>query len=100
MNTNILSNERANKQLIPFLRELADSIEDKKLLPEQLQQIGEFFMSYKFHEQALKDNNGETDSFKHPSFDRDEMIKFLCMGWYVYCVLLKNDTVSVQEQKM
>ena len=44
-----------SEQLIPFLRKLADAIENKELAQVQLQSIGEFFMSYQFQEQAYKD---------------------------------------------
>ena len=38
--------------LVPFLRNLADDIESNTIVPEQLRSIGDFFMSYKFQEQA------------------------------------------------
>ena len=43
-----------SEQLIPFLRKLADAIENKELAQVQLQSIGEFFMSYQFQEQGLQ----------------------------------------------
>lgn len=81
------------KQLIPFLRNLADSIESSELKPKQLRSIGEFFMAYQFQEQAVKDmeEDGESDT---PKFSQQELIKFLSMGWYVYQVLLKEETLD------
>jgi hypothetical protein len=83
----------SNEKLIPFLRNLADAIERRQLLPQQLQSIGEFFMSYQFQEQAIKD--GDTSSTKNTEhqFDHKELVKFLCLGWYVYCVILRNETL-------
>jgi hypothetical protein len=45
--------ENPDASLAPFLRNLAQSIEEGRLLPRQLQRVGEFFMSYQFQEQAI-----------------------------------------------
>jgi len=90
-------NPTENIQLIPFLRNLADSVESKKLAPQQLQSIGDFFMSYQFQEQAIKDkdNSGFSSQYTHT-----ELIKFLSLGWYVYQVLLREETLpeNISEQ--
>ena len=83
--------DNTNTQLIPFLRKLADSIESKNLAPQQLQSIGDFFMSYQFQEQAIKDKD---TSEINPQFSQADLIKFLSLGWYIYQVLLRNDTLS------
>jgi hypothetical protein len=83
-------NENA-KQLIPFLRNLANSIESGEIKPKQLQTVGEFFMSYQFQEQATRDLEESTS--EEPHFSQDELIKFLSMGWYIYQVLLKQETL-------
>ena len=67
--------------MVPFLRDLANSIEKQELTPKQLQDIGEFFMSYQFQEQTQNGAN----------FSKKELIKFLSLGWYVYNVLHEND---------
>ena len=79
--SNLSENDR---QLIPFLRNLADSIESEKLLPEQIQHIGEFFMAYKFSEQ--------TQITETEDFDSMDIVKFITLGWYVYKVLLSEQT--------
>lgn len=80
--------ENANL-LVPFLRKLADEIEQKKLDTTQLKKIGEFVMSYQFQEQVKLDNeNKETDDI-----DSEELMKFIVFGWYVYNVLLKDETL-------
>ena len=111
----------STERLIPFLRSLADSIENKELLSPQLQKIGEFFMAYKFHEQVIKDNecgnendNKEVDnkdkrdnedgdvgvvndrimSDCDGGFSKEEMVKFICLGWYVYKCLLNNERIN------
>ena len=81
-------------ELIPFLRKLADAIENRDLSQPQLQSIGEFFMSYQFQEQALKD--GEDTIVKDEyNFSQKDLIKFVSLGWYVYQVLLRQDTLLV-----
>lgn len=82
----------ADEKLIPFLRNLADSIEKRQLLPRQLQSIGEFFMTYQFQEQAIKDN----DNSYIPSgeFRQEELLKFLVLGWYIYCCILRKNPIT------
>ena len=81
--------------LIPFLRNLADSIEKEQLMPAQLQKIGEFFMSYQFKEQVRNDDNNSTQPESlPPAFSKKDLIKFLSLGWYVYQILLKEDTLD------
>lgn len=88
------NNKDSDAKLIPFLRNLADSIENQQLLPRQLQSIGEFFMSYQFQEQAIKDND---DSSPIREFSQEELFKFIVLGWYIYCCILDNNTIPQQE---
>ena len=81
-----------NKRLIPFLRNLADSIENGDILPNELKRIGEFFMSYQFQKQADKDLIKDSDS-ETTDFSREDVVKFLVLGWYIYQVLLVSDTL-------
>ena len=76
-----------NLVLVPFLRNLATSIETNKLSPEQLQNIGEFFISYELAEK--KDSDIKED------FDDMDIIKFLTLGWWIYThILNREDTES------
>jgi hypothetical protein len=68
----------ADANLIPFLRNLADSIEKGHLLPKQLQKIGEFFMAYQFQEQAIKDLDVTDEN----------------MGWHIYSCILGENEIS------
>ena len=77
----------SDEKLIDFLRELANSVENKQLNSKQLQSIGEFFMSYKFQEQAIRSLN-YTDEDEDMS--EEELLKFISLGWYVYRIILKN----------
>lgn len=74
----------ADEQLAPFLRQLADSIDNNELSSEQIQQIGEFFMSYKITNQS-NENNSEIN-------DPSEFIKFLTLGMYIYRFVLNSDS--------
>lgn len=80
-----------SEHLVSFLRNLAENIESNTIVPEQLRTIGDFFMSYKFQEQALKDSN--TDEPNLPGPTPDELTKFLFMGWYIYQLILKNENI-------
>ena len=81
----------SDTRLILFLRNLADSIEQQQLLPRQIRSISEFFMSYQFQEQAIRDDD---DSSPAPrEFSHEELLKFIILGWYIYCCILNNNTV-------
>jgi hypothetical protein len=79
--------------LIPFLRNLANSIEENKILPRQLQNVSDFFMKYHFDEEVAKDEDEDDSSDPigaSGEFDAEELVKFLALGWYVYCIILKD----------
>ena len=78
-------------KMISFLRNLADSVESGVLLPRQLQHIGEFFMSYQFQEQAIKD--GDNSGYENPRFKKADLIKFIIMGWHIYSCISGNVTL-------
>ena len=87
-----MENNDGNEKLIPFLRNLADSIEKRNLLPRQLQSIGEFFMTYQFQEQAIKDNDNSVSP--QEEFSQEELLKFLVLGWHIYCCILNKRPIS------
>ena len=66
-----------------FLDELSSSLKNKKLSPEQLKLVGEFYMLYNFNENI--------DS------EEKKMKKYLATGWYIYNIIyptLQNNTPS------
>ena len=91
--------ETNNDALIPFLRNLADSIEKQQLLPTQLQSIGEFFMMYNFQEQTRRDNIEIKEEAKpaEKEFSKEDLLKFLSMGWYIYQILLKDKSIPLSD---
>ncbi len=72
-------------QLIPFLRDLANSLEANQLSSKQLENIGDFFMSYQFQEQARKDDDQSIPPIVQ--YTNAELVKFVSMGWYIYQLL-------------
>ena len=86
-----------NTELISFLRDLTSSLENERLSKKQTLRVGEFFMTYQFQEAACKDNKQfdeeEDDDFSSLDFDINDLIKFLSLGWYIYCVILKDKTL-------
>lgn len=128
MNSNlsdsIYSNESdpydSSETLVNFLKNLAQSIENKQLYSSQIKEISDFFLAYQFHTQSIKDNEGnecnesnnsneynpEID-FEHvnldnttnntinslPDFSNEDLIKFLCMGWYIYTCILREKNI-------
>ena len=61
-----------NKKLVEFLNELALLIEQNKIEPDVLQDVGEFYMKIKF-----KSDNLNKD-------DDEQLIKYLSAGYYIY----------------
>ena len=80
-----------DQKLVTFLRDLTKNLENGNLCPRQLQSIGEFFMSYQFQESAVQDSDPSIQ--QQPQFSRAELFKFISLGWYVYQVLLSQDTL-------
>lgn len=80
-----------NTALTTFLRETADSIERGDLKANELRSAGEFYMKQRF----IREVNADDDGYSKPigesgEFDMQELVKFLSLGWYIYCVLLKD----------
>lgn len=78
-------------KLTPFLRELANAVEAHKLNASQLENIGDFFMSYQFQEQARKDSDETAPPVAQ--YSTEDLVKFVAMGWYVYQVLQRNQNL-------
>lgn len=85
-----MENAENNKKLILFLRDLAYNIENNKLSPLMLQQVGEFYMTYEMFssgEQIEYENKIQNDEEFHPS----DMLKFITLGWYIYQIILQEN---------
>ena len=87
--TKMCDNVSSKEEIILFLRNLADSIENNTLQSEQLEKVGEFFMSYKMTQNENKNTEEE--------FDTMDVIKFITMGWYIYSILLDKDKTPIEE---
>ena len=77
--------ERDKSLLIPFLGNLVDSIKDEKLSADELERIGRFYMSYSFESELDKDSDMSKD------FSKDELLKFLSLGYYIYVHILNKE---------
>jgi len=73
-----------DKELSPFLRELADNIDNDELSQHQLQKIGEFYMAWKLMDQ-MNDDNQDSE------FHEIDLMKFVILGWFIYKHIVKND---------
>ena len=93
-NDDLISREQ-NRQLVPFLRKLADSIERDALLPRQLREVGEFFMKYQFNLDRVEEGDASDDE---DEFSKDEITRFLIMGWWIYRRILKNPSNASDTQ--
>ena len=66
------------KNLILFLQKLIDGMKNNTLDDNGIKQISEFYMSWQF-----KEDQGE--------YTREELIKYLSLGWYIYTNLLTEE---------
>jgi hypothetical protein len=85
----------SDAKLVIFLRNLADSIDKKELVPRQLHSISEFFMKYQFQQQAILANDDSLP--KTNQTGRYELCKFIVFGWYVYCCILTKDSILLHD---
>ena len=67
------------KELVKFLRELSNSIENNDIEDKKLLEISKFFMKFKFYENGV-----------YGEYEKDEMVKYMSLGWYIYTYILKK----------
>jgi hypothetical protein len=72
----------ANNELISFLTDMKEKLQNDQISEDELQIMGEFYMLCKF-KQEFAQMKAETDE--------KDMIKFLMLGWYFYCILQKKE---------
>ncbi len=73
-------------ELITFLKDLTISAETDTLTPGQMLHISEFYVSYNY-----KLKNGFDDFDKHKEeFTEEEIMKFMFLGWFIYCIILEH----------
>lgn len=72
----------ANNELISFLTDMKEKLENEQISDDELQIMGEFYMLCKF-KQEFAQMKAETDE--------KDLIKFLMLGWYFYCILQKKE---------
>lgn len=70
--------------IVKFLRELADKLENNDLGEDAKKHITEFFMRFNFVSKLFEKIDPDNPS-------EDEVLKFLSLGWYVYTQLIEKD---------
>lgn len=68
-----------DEKLKTFLKDLSISMDNNDLTEEQIKEVGEFYMRFKFNEH--KSANDISD---------DKLQKYLSIGWYIYNVILSQ----------
>lgn len=87
------------EKLSNFLRQLSDDVQNNKIKSSQLQHIGEFYMAYQFHEQAIKDGDQTLEeNHDDPEINPEKFMKFLIMGWYVYQLFNKATEDEIYQE--
>ena len=76
----------ANKQnIIDFLSNTIDKIEQNTIDNELYKNIGEIYMKHKF----TNEFNQRKDSL-YEDFSEEEILKFISIGWFIYYVILNK----------
>lgn len=92
--TSMSKKEEQRHKLAIFLRDIADQLQTNTLSKPLVRHTSEFFMSYQFIEQAIKDNHTQEGV---PKLSTKELVKFLFFGWYCYTILLSNKSLPNME---
>jgi len=77
----------ANEELISFLTEMKEKLQNEQISDNEKQIIGELYMLCKCKEEfaMMKDDLEDKD-----------IIKFLVLGWYFYCILQTKKNLDEQ----
>jgi hypothetical protein len=76
--------ENNNKhELKMFLNDMSTKLDNDQISAEELEMLGEFYMLCKFKKEY---------SLVKDELDEKDMVKFLVLGWYFYCILQKKNT--------
>jgi len=75
-----------NENLTEFLRNLADSVEMEKLVPNQMQCIAEFYTCYNLRTYINEENN-KSENYDDNEFTDEDFLKFFILAWYMYIYL-------------
>ena len=71
------------KILIPFLKTLANALETNILSQSQIQQIGEFHMTFQYNNQTQ-------------ILNENELLKYIVLGWYIYTQIIEKNNYSIE----
>jgi hypothetical protein len=75
--------ENNNKhELKMFLNDMSTKLDNDQISTEELEMLGEFYMLCKFKKEY---------SLVKDELDEKDMVKFLVLGWYFYCILQKKN---------
>ena len=74
-----------DEELISFLKSTLSDLETNRISDQERQTLSEFYLLCKFKTDyaSMKEEISEED-----------MVKFLVLGWYIYCVLLKKPSLD------
>lgn len=70
------------QEMIEYLTKMVGKLENEDMDDEEQQTVSEFYMLCKFKKEysQLKEE-----------FRQEDLVKFLVLGWYFYCVLLPKE---------
>ena len=84
------------ENLIFFLKDITDKIQKNELQPNQISIINDFYITYKFQEQAIKDKEEDEDEVK--PYNKTDIISFITLILYIYYFCLnKNGEITAVD---
>ena len=72
----------ANNELISFLTDMKEKLQNEQISDDELEIMGEFYMLCKFKQEFTQ---------MKAEVDEKDLVKFLMLGWYFYCILQKKE---------
>lgn len=72
----------ANNELISFLTDMKEKLQNDQISDDELEIMGEFYMLCKFKQEFAR---------MKAEVDEKDLVKFLMLGWYFYCILQKKE---------
>ena len=77
-------------ELISFLKDLTDSLENNELHHKQLESLQEFHIIHKFLKETIKSNVDDVTEDVVFKDEAKDFFKFIMLSWFMYCLMKKN----------
>ena len=77
------------RQIVDFLRNLANELEQDKINQVKKTAINELYVICQL--QDLEQDQSNHSLSENTEFSNDDLLKFIMLGWYIYCCILREN---------